>query len=605
MKKRHIFILLLVLFAAFSTKAQNISVASFRLLEMDMTANLEPNIRIDQNGYTCALIKMVTIETGFTWNVGVMGITDTQQQAGEIWVWVPFGVKHLTIGHPRFGILRDYYFPIPIEKARTYELVLKTNGPGPDEDLGGSFLVMSVNPTNAMVSVDGQLLKTADGTVTVFLEYGKHNYRVEAPDYETEVGIVQIGQEKTTMEVKLKSSLSTLSLTCTDKTAEIYINEKKYGVGNCSCTLSAGTYLVEARKQGHRAERQTIVLAKQEQKEAVLNAPSPMYGKLKLTTTPANCDVYIDGEKKGTSPDVFANILVGEHTLTLEKKDYEKKTQTFTIEEGKVQELDVTLPNLDLDAFYDKGVAHYANKEYDKALECYEKAAKHGHANAQCYLGYMYGNGHGVPQDYAKAVEWYRKAAEQGYARAQCDLGYMYGNGRGVAQDYAKAVEWYRKAVEQGNAQAQCYLGYMYDKGHGVAQDYAKAVEWYRKAAEQGYANAQYNLGVMYGNGHGVPQDYAKAVEWYRKAVEQGYASAQCNLGYMYDEGHGVAQDYAKAVEWYRKAAEQGNANAQCNLGYMYENGRGVKQDYSKAKEWYRKAAAQGHERAIKALERF
>ena len=528
MKKRHIFILLLALFAAFSAKAQNISVASFRLLDMDLTPIIEPNIRIDQNGYTCALIKVVTTETGFTWNVGMMGITDTQQQAGEIWVWVPFGVKHLTIGHPRFGILRDYYFPIPIEKARTYELVLKTNGPGPgpDEDLGGSFLVMSVNPTNAMVSVDGQLQKTADGTVTVFLEYGKHNYRVEAPDYETEVGIVQIGQEKTTMEVKLKSSLSTLSLTCTDKTAEIYINEKKYGVGNCSCTLSAGTYLVEARKQGHRAERQTIVLAKQEQKEAVLNAPSPMYGKLKLTTTPANCDVYIDGEKKGTSPDVFANILVGEHTLTLEKKDYEKKTQTFTIEEGKVEELDVMLPNLDLDAFYDKGVAHYANKEYDKALECYEKAAKHGHANAQCNLGYMYENGRGVPQDYAKAVEWYRKAAEQGYASAQYNLGVMYAN------------------------------------GHGVAQDYAKAAEWYRKAAEQGHASAQYNLGDMYANGHGVPQDYAKAVEWYRKAAEQGDAGAQCNLGFMYENGRGVKQDYSKAKEWYRKAAAQGHESA-------------------------------------------
>ena len=94
MKTRHIFILLLALFAALSAKAQNnIAVASFRLLDTDLTANLQGTSRIDQNGHTCALIKVVTTQTGFTFDVGIMGITDTEQKAGEIWVWVPFGVS--------------------------------------------------------------------------------------------------------------------------------------------------------------------------------------------------------------------------------------------------------------------------------------------------------------------------------------------------------------------------------------------------------------------------------------------------------------------------------------------------------------------------------
>ncbi len=130
-------------------------------------------------------------------------------------------------------------------------------------------------------------------------------------------------------------------------------------------------------------------------------------------------------------------------------------------------------------------------------------------------------------KDFEKAVELFEEAAKQGFADAQEALGVCYCNGQGVPQDYKKAVEWYTKAAEQGDADAQCNLGYCYDLGRGVPQDYEKAVEWYTKAAEQGNAEAQYNLGVCYRFGRGVPQDYKKAVEWYTKAAEQGYKKAQ------------------------------------------------------------------------------
>ena len=42
-------------------------------------------------------------------------------------------------------------------------------------------------------------------------------------------------------------------------------------------------------------------------------------------------------------------------------------------------------------------------------------------------LGFMYDNGRGVTQDYAEALKWYRLAAEQGLADAQTWLGLMYG----------------------------------------------------------------------------------------------------------------------------------------------------------------------------------
>ena len=346
MKKRHIFILLLAMFAAFSGKAQNnIAVASFRWLERDLTANLEPNIRIDQNGHTCALIKVVTTQTGFTFDVGIMGITDTRQEPGEIWLWVPFGINHMTIRHPQLGVLRDYRIPISVAEARTYEMVLTTGKVSTivEEDLGGSYLMMTVEPKTAQVYVDDKPKTVENGEVKMLLPYGRHTYRVEAANFMNEAGIFEIGKERTELNITLKSARATLTVNCTDAEADIYINEEKKGHGSWTGQLDEGMYAVEARKAGHRTVKQSLTLAKQEQKSLTLNAPQPVYGKLNLDSSPGNCEVYLDGKLIGKSPDVFSNILVGSHTLELRKNGYESQSQKVDIEEGKITDMEMTL----------------------------------------------------------------------------------------------------------------------------------------------------------------------------------------------------------------------------------------------------------------------
>ena len=43
----------------------------------------------------------------------------------------------------------------------------------------------------------------------------------------------------------------------------------------------------------------------------------------------------------------------------------------------------------------------------------WRKAAEHGYANAQFFLGLMYHEGQVVPQDYAQAHRWYNLAASR------------------------------------------------------------------------------------------------------------------------------------------------------------------------------------------------
>ena len=98
-------------------------------------------------------------------------------------------------------------------------------------------------------------------------------------------------------------------------------------------------------------------------------------------------------------------------------------------------------------------IASVSNAE--EYVEKIKRLANEGDADAQCYLGTMYGNGDGVPEDDEEAVRWYLKSANQGNAQAQCNLGNMYYNGDGVPKDAVRTYFWWNLAAAQGYADAK------------------------------------------------------------------------------------------------------------------------------------------------------
>ena len=442
MKKRHIFILLLALFAAFSAKAQ-IAVASFNLLEMDMTANLQGTMRTDQNGYTCALLKVVTTQTGFTFDVGIMGITDTEQHAGEIWVWVPYGVKHLTIGHPQLGLLRNYYFPIPIEKARTYELVLTTGEVEihVKEKVTQQWLVFNVTPKDALVWVNEEPWPVVDGVAQKNVDFGTYDYRIEATNYHNYAGKANVndpdnkvilnidmapafgflkiegdnsilskasiyidkdngadalrtprqlpsGQHTVrivhpkykpferkvniedgqtfTLNANLAANFSTVTLKV-DADAEIYVNNEKKGTRTWTGDLEAGNYTVECRMENHRTSMAKHTITDNMSGQTInLSAPTPIMGRLVVSSTPSMAKIFIDGQQKGETPMNINEILIGKHTVRIEKSGCAPVAKEITIEEGKTLTLEEKLDtgrNLTVETDR-KGDKVYVDREY-------------------------------------------------------------------------------------------------------------------------------------------------------------------------------------------------------------------------------------------------
>ena len=252
-----------------------------------------------------------------------------------------------------------------------------------------------------------------------------------------------------------------------------------------------------------------------------------------------------------------------------------------------------------LATYYHYGVIE---KNGDKALQWWSKAAEQAYAPAQYQLAVMYYYGKGTKQDWDKALQWFSKAAEQAYALAQHGLARMYYYGEGTEKNGDKAFQWFSKAAEQAYAPAQYDLAMMYFYGKGTEKNGDKAFQWFSKAAKQAYAPAQYGLAMMYYYGEGTKKNGDKAFQWFSKAAELDYAPAQYQLAVIYYNGEGTEKNWDKAVQWFSKAAEQAYAPAQYQLAVMYYNGEGTEKNWDKAVQWLSKAAELDYAPAQHAL---
>lgn len=316
---KRIFFLLSFLSIVVSCYSQNISVSSFKILDTDLTANTAGTMETDQNGETAALIKVVTTQTGFTFDGGALGIVKTVQKPSEIWVYVPRGLKKITISHPQLGMLREYYLNVPVEAARTYEMVLVS---GEVETIvkqtrTSQYVVFQLTPPDAVVELDGEMLKTEGGVASKMMKFGTYNYRVKAPDYLSDAGPVTIDDpnNKKVVNVSLKPNFAQVTINV-DNDAEIWINGEKKGNGTWSGNLGAGTYELEAKKKGYNSTLTTRDFVVSPEPQIVkLQPPIPVYGEADLNSSPGMADIFIDGVKVGQTPQLISKILIGEHVL--------------------------------------------------------------------------------------------------------------------------------------------------------------------------------------------------------------------------------------------------------------------------------------------------
>lgn len=217
--KKILFTFILCLVTLFSM-AQSMSVASFEYDEKDLTANTAGTIVRDQNDEKCALIRIQTTAKGFSFDVGALGVTKTDDNhVGEVWVdgkklgTIPDVFKGVLIGSRKVTLKKEGY----ADKVVTAEVKEgeTTVISGALEKIASDGVVAGGGVSNGTsTSVGGTLEFNFNGVKFVMVpvqggtftmgataEQGSDAYSDEKPAHSVTLSSYYIGQTEVTQEL--------------------------------------------------------------------------------------------------------------------------------------------------------------------------------------------------------------------------------------------------------------------------------------------------------------------------------------------------------------------------------------------------------------------
>lgn len=314
--------------------AQKISVSRFVLAESDLTAQNRNTSVEDQNGDKCALIRIQTTQKGFAFDVGSAGIQRVEDNhVGEIWIYVPFGVRHISIRHPQLGSLPNYDFPISIEKARTYIMEITTDKIFVNyyDDTRKQKLHIKVVPANSKFTLNGMNVPLNEkGESTQELSFGTYTYKVEAYGFypkDNQITINDSVQIQNLLINDLKPIMGKISVHTEPYGADVIIDGMSIS-SNTSQTpypLQVGHHKLLVKSEGYKTEERDIVI--QKDKTIDIEVALGQLANFTFLSNPTGVALKIDGEYIGTTP-CDKELKTGSYDVLATKKgykDYKKK----------------------------------------------------------------------------------------------------------------------------------------------------------------------------------------------------------------------------------------------------------------------------------------
>ena len=280
------FLLALMLLNVSLAASSQISVKSFKELDTNLDATTYYPKK-DINGKTCAIIKIFTTQTGFSFDNGSLGIVAVEQKPAEVWVYVPEGTMKLKITHPQLGHISNsddqgYYW---IEQGRLksgkeYKMEIVTGTVRIEVEqakIQTGWLVFNSVPEGADIYLaenGGEEKHIGTTPMNKKMPYGTYNYRAKRYKYHDDVGIARVDKTRVIMDLKLK----------------------------------------------------------------------PAFGSVSVSSQPQGAKVFLDGEDTGkVTPCTIGEIASGRCDIRLRLKDYAPASQSVTVTEGMTASVNVTL----------------------------------------------------------------------------------------------------------------------------------------------------------------------------------------------------------------------------------------------------------------------
>ena len=202
----------------------------------------------------------------------------------------------------------------------------------------GGYVFATNTATGGMIQLGTIPLNNKEMSSGIYtLRIQKEKYK----DYSTTITIEE--GKTTTIRPSLEANFAQVTLT-TNEGADIYVDGNRLGTTRWTGTLELGEHSVEARQASHHSVYTNVRITPQSAGQTItLNNPLPIYGSLIVDGSPADVAVYVDEKKVGTSPLFVSELLIGTHTIRLEKDGYDQQEKSVQIAENQESMLDFTL----------------------------------------------------------------------------------------------------------------------------------------------------------------------------------------------------------------------------------------------------------------------
>ena len=370
---RILLITLLMMGMIQTSSAQKISVESFQRVKKDLLNQLPLPTEKKQ-----ATLDFLTSEQGFKFKAD--GKTDIQAEEGDgkLTLLAPHKTKFIVIEHPDYG---QYTWKVPgkgLRKKRHYQANLITDKPGKEYKLAKQWVVIEVDPQNAIVEVDSTTVRVRDGLAQLNVTIGRHPYRVEAPFHVAVEDTLEVTDSvKLILPVTLQPIYSYLTVRTPMENGRIVLDGHAIGTGSAtSGHLAEGNHRLQVFRKLDcyydgivsigKAEKKVVEIAAEElwkrprmvkvpipavdttqvaTMDSVLAQPAegPVMADVTITAPDDSTQIWVNREPKGLGK-WEGKLQQGYYAIQTEKEGLVSGVIPFWVNDAMPKTLDLSMP---------------------------------------------------------------------------------------------------------------------------------------------------------------------------------------------------------------------------------------------------------------------
>jgi len=316
----------------------------------DMLADL---YRKSTRGGTSSVQMIAADETLFeiVFNLNVDGVDCSYNQFAPITSAGKTSIFKLARGEYTFYFQKNQYKPytkvISVDSDQSFKIVLEEDKSQIVEYKPPGIISIETEPQGCEIIINGQ--KIGASPYSGVLTSGEHQLELRKELYHTAVlsFSLEAGETKNIKQM-LDPKFGYLNITSIPQGTKITIDGKMYGKTPLSnIKLMSGRHKIKAEKELYHPHSATYDVQDAEEKKVEL-VLSPAFGKLHITSSPEEgAEVYVDGQKRGTTPYVFDPCPSGKYLIEVKKQYYNTVTEQVTVtDNAEVRRTIILAPNV-------------------------------------------------------------------------------------------------------------------------------------------------------------------------------------------------------------------------------------------------------------------